>query len=399
MQLYFDISSKNSVKNIIFWQNFLSHHQSPLIRTLANREDAQTTLVVQEAIPDWRIKLGWDLPNFGKATIIIQPSQIQLASLFKMYSGPDTTHIFSGIHGYPLVWKALKYYITTDASIGIYSEAAKWLGLKGKGSLMRGRFDAMRIGNQIDFILAIGHLGEKWFRKCNYSASIVYPFAYFVEPPTQAVLKIKLQNPTRSHIKLIFIGQCVYRKGLDILLKALETIKQIPWHLTVIGDGKNRKEFENLSQSLGIGSQVVFTGALPNIEAIKYLSESDILILPSRWDGWGAVVNEALMCGIPVICSSMCGAADLLHNQMCGHVFEANSVKDLRKKLTDWMTRGPLTPELSAQIKGLAKSIEGEPAVDYLLQVLEHSKGNMDMKPIPPWSTTTSVHSTDAYFR
>ena len=56
-------------------------------------------------------------------------------------------------------------------------------------------------------------------------------------------------------------------------------------------------------------------------------------MLPSRFDGWGAVVNEALMVGTPVICSDRCGASDLIENGRNGYVFEAGNARALRERL------------------------------------------------------------------
>ena len=61
-----------------------------------------------------------------------------------------------------------------------------------------------------------------------------------------------------------------------------------------------------------------------------YLYSSDILVLPSLYDGWGAVVNEALQAGCYVICSDACGACMLLENNPnLGRIFKAGSIKSL----------------------------------------------------------------------
>jgi glycosyltransferase involved in cell wall biosynthesis len=56
-------------------------------------------------------------------------------------------------------------------------------------------------------------------------------------------------------------------------------------------------------------------------------------VLPSRFDGWGAVVNEALMVGTPVICSDRCGASDVIENGRNGYVFEADNADALLQRL------------------------------------------------------------------
>src|SRR5437870_11248743 len=74
------------------------------------------------------------------------------------------------------------------------------------------------------------------------------------------------------------------------------------------------------------------------------MDSADLLVLPSRYDGWGAVINEALMSGIPAICSDNCGAADLVRSSVqLGAVFRAGSAIDLARVLGTWIRRGPLS--------------------------------------------------------
>ena len=124
--------------------------------------------------------------------------------------------------------------------------------------------------------------------------------------------------------------------------------------------------------------------ALRNDVARQMIANSDCLILPSRWDGWGAVVNEALMMGVPVICSDTCGASDLLGNPERGEVFKADSVAELADVLKRCMRRGKRTYETTARIKSWTKSIEGETVAHYLLNVIDAANG-IKNRPNVPW--------------
>ena len=111
---------------------------------------------------------------------------------------------------------------------------------------------------------------------------------------------------------LIFVGQLIPRKRLDRLLRALAAVRSTDWVFRIIGDGSERRSLEKLALELNLLRRITFTGALDNGAVRNELANADLFVLPSRWDGWGAVVNEALMSGTPVICSSYCGAADLI---------------------------------------------------------------------------------------
>lgn len=371
------------ISNLIFWQNFPNHLQSSFVRALS--KNISVTLVCQEDLPKWRRSIGWEEPDYGSATVIIQPEARQIRYLLEA-DNRNIVHIFSGLRGYPMVWRAFQQILPTEAMIGIYSEPSNWTGVNGFLRLMRGRFDRKRYGERIDFIMAIGHLGTQWFQKCGYDSGKIYPFGYFVESPATDISALG-SNINHDSYQIVFIGQCVQRKGVDILLRSLGELQNLAWELTIIGDGDKQDELQQLSQRLYLGYRVGFKGALSNMEAMQYLERADLLVLPSRWDGWGAVVNEALMRGVPVICSTNCGAADLLQNSMRGSVFLVGSVEQLRDKLQYQISLGKLAGVHKNRIKMWASNnITGEIAADYLLEIIRHSQDAANsQRPVAPW--------------
>ena len=372
---------------IVFWQNMLSYHQSAYIRALSNKKNIRVMLIVHEDIPEWRKDMGWSIPNFGNAKILIRPEKAEIFQILKE-TEHDSVHIFSGIRAYPLVKAAFLQSLSFNIIRGILSESADLRGLKGVFRLGLGKLEAFIFHNKIDFILAIGDLGIRWFKKCGFSKNKIYPFGYFVE-------KIELDKNNfqkynlgiNNKFNILFIGQLIKRKGIDILLQALSGLKESNWFLDIIGDGKERRNIEDLCEILNLSKRVIFHGAKNNIETIDFLATADLLVLPSRYDGWGAVVNEALMCGTPVVCSNACGAADLINGSFLGDIFKTRSTSDLRRILAHRILQGKKSPRLSSKIKIWSKKIEGETAANYLLEVIDASL-NKKQKPSPPWLNT-----------
>lgn len=369
---------------IVFWQNMLSYHQSAYIRALSNKKNIRVMLIVQEDIPEWRKGMGWNVPDFGNAKILIRPHNLEILGVLKQ-SEDVSVHIFSGIRAYPLVRNAFLQSLSTGALVGIISESADLRGLKGMVRLGLGKIEAFRFHNKIDFILAMGDSGIRWFKKCGFPKDKIYLFGYFVEKIELNKNNFKQYNKCiNNKFRLLFIGQLIKRKGIDILLQALSGLKESNWFLDIIGDGKERKNIENLSKILNLSKRAIFHGAKNNMETIELLKTADLFVLPSRFDGWGAVVNEALMCGTPVVCSNACGAADLIKDSFRGEIFKTGSTLDLRRILAYQILRGKKNPELSSKIKTWSKKIEGETAANYLLEVIDASL-NKKQKPIPPW--------------
>jgi len=108
---------------------------------------------------------------------------------------------------------------------------------------------------------------------------------------------------------LLYVGQFIHRKGLDLLIPAFETLcaaqKDRKLRLLLVG-GKPEQ-----LQDLGIGrlpDRVRCVPFLTKQELAAYYAAADIFVLPTREDIWGLVVNEAMAFGLPVVTTDRCGA-------------------------------------------------------------------------------------------
>ena len=367
---------------IVFWQNELAILQSAHIRSLAARAGHDVTLVAETDLYPERRALGWAIPNFGQARVFVAPDDAEIGRLVGERPS-ESVHIFTTIHAYRLVSKAFRRAIRTEALVGVFSESGDFRGWKGLARLAIGRRNSLLYGRRIDFVLATGQQGVRWFRRTGIAPSRVFPYGYWVEDPRAALAS----QPAPGPVRLMFLGQLVPRKGVDLVLRALAALRGQGWEFLVMGAGLQERELRAMAHRLGIAGQVRFLPAQPNQEAIGEIARSDLFVLPSRFDGWGAVVNEALMCGVPVLCSSHCGAADLIQTPWLGEVFPASSVAGLRAVLARWIAQGKRAPEATENIRSWSSCITGESASEYLLSVIRHTTGSCP-RPTPPWYLT-----------
>jgi len=130
-------------------------------------------------------------------------------------------------------------------------------------------------------------------------------------------------DPERP-LTFCFIGMLNRRKGADLLFEAFQKVRQsLQIELIVIGteDGLTIPKACPGIRYLGTQSKSAVRDVLNAV---------DCLILPSRADGWGMVVTEALACGVPVICSDCAGAADLVNKRpLFGSVVSAGSIESI----------------------------------------------------------------------
>jgi glycosyltransferase involved in cell wall biosynthesis len=157
----------------------------------------------------------------------------------------------------------------------------------------------------------------------------------------------------------------------------------IYFNLTVIGDGPMRPAWLSLAVSL-LPDRVHWLGKLPIAEIPQKMADADCLVLPSRYDGWGAVVSEALIAGTPVICSDACGSAGVVEASGVGGVFRSGDVAGLSVCLAQILSIGPLHEAERQRLASWAQSLGVTAGAAYLRSIVELDQ-SQSARPLPPW--------------
>ncbi len=370
---------KARLLEIILYQNMLTTHQSATLRSLAEMGHKVTWVVYQEIRPD-KADMGWEVPDTGKCHLVVSPTDAQVATVVAE-SAPDSVHIFGCARWSRLGQVAHRECLQSNRRMGIMSESPDVDGLIGVLRYVKYRVENARFGSDYDFVLAMGKVGADWFMRVGYPASRVHQYMYTTESVSEA---------TQSDIEytglfnMIYVGQLIERKRVDLILRAISELGSANVRLTVVGDGHLRGQLTAMSDSLGLSGRIEWTGNLSNTQATATIVQSDLLILPSRFDGWGAVVNEALMRGVPAICSSRCGSSVLLSAEWRGGVFAAGNARSLRTVMARMVSHGKPSPQYRRRIVEWSEHISGQSTAAYLVAVLDHVYNNAP-RPVPPW--------------
>jgi glycosyltransferase involved in cell wall biosynthesis len=133
---------------------------------------------------------------------------------------------------------------------------------------------------------------------------------------------------------LLFIGRLSDVKGIDVLLKSYKEIvkSQTDVLLIIIGSGPEEKKLKIIVNRYNLKNKIIFTGRLDGVELYSWYNVGQIFILPSRFEPFGAVVNEALIAGNYVIVSDAVGSKFLL-NEDNGLIFPNENYNELSKQL------------------------------------------------------------------
>lgn len=315
----------------VFWQNVISIHQSAFIKALAREHEV--TLIAAEELDVQRRNEKWSIPSMGNARIIIAPSDCVINRLIEQ---ADTEHIFSGINAYPMVYKAFKIAVKRGLKVSVMAEPYEWAGFKGflRRLMYAGLF--LRFGRNIRHLFATGNMGVMCYRKAGFPSERIHQWGYFTEQPELNIF----DSSNRLLPNIIFIGKIDERKNILSLVEVVKRHSDLFDRFYVIGIGTLEAE---LKESIKDKPKIKYVGAVPNSEVLDYLTNCDLLVLPSHFDGWGAVVNEALLSGVRVLCSDRCGASVLLDGMERGGTFNLKVEGDLENELVDWLSKGVLT--------------------------------------------------------
>lgn len=168
------------------------------------------------------------------------------------------------------------------------------------------------------------------FKRCQAAA---LPTSY--DEQNIPEFRARAAAPTNSPT-FLYVGRLSQEKGLDTLVHAFASTKsQLKQaRLVLVGGGPLKQQLQELAQGLGIADDVVLTGGTTQEALADHYLSATCLVLPSRSEPWGLVVNEALHYGCPVVVSDRCGCVpELVQEGVTGYAFPANNIAALAERL------------------------------------------------------------------
>ena len=324
--------------------------------------------------------MHWTVPTVENVELHIAPSESMLDELVRKYSLKTDFHIISGLACFNISKFALKANIKNKF---IMAEAPDQSLLFRPLRFIRDYLRRIVYAKDVVAYLCIGNQALKWFSAIKSKESYCYPFTYTVKEYFSS------GDKKSDEISIIYVGSLIKLKRVDILIKAYlqAELGCKKTRLFILGNGPEVSNLKSLLPSgdnpdKGNNKRIDFVGSKPQNEVYSYLSSADILVLPSRHDGWGAVVNEALQCGCQVIVSDRCGSSDVINN-LNGFMFNYPSISDLSKKLELSIARQ------SEKLKGeiinqYSYTLSPQVIANYLGSIIDNIY-NQNMQIVPPW--------------
>jgi glycosyltransferase involved in cell wall biosynthesis len=126
------------------------------------------------------------------------------------------------------------------------------------------------------------------------------------EAPSQAISAERgsESSASRRPLQLLVTGNIIPRKGHDLLIRALGRLAELNWELRIVGAAVNpgyKRRIDRLLRRFGLEDRVRFTGVLSGRKLHRQYREADIFVFPSRYEGFGISLAEAIRSGLPFV--------------------------------------------------------------------------------------------------
>ena len=147
---------------------------------------------------------------------------------------------------------------------------------------------------------------------------------------------------------ILFVGRLTKQKSVEILLKAIKILKNKyskNLKIAIVGDGELKENLNNLTVELEVNREVKFLGVRKDVKEL--MVSSKIFVLPSRWEGFGIVIIEAMSNMLPVIATNVGGIPELIEDGKDGILVPPENPKALARAISNLLENEELREKLS----------------------------------------------------
>ncbi len=276
-------------------------------------------------LPGFVIPLGRTVgvkANGAVSNLSVSPSAVVALNRELRTGGYDVVHIHEPI-AFLLGWMAAEW--TRLPLVGTFHSYSENRLTNGIGNVMGAR----RVLNHLHVRIAVSEAAAWTGRRFFGGHYRVIPNGVEIDPAIAAVAGT-VQAPDR--LRIVFVGQSVERKGLPLLLRAFEALREhIPCELTVIGPTP-----EELAPLMMDDDGVRVLGKVDDVRKHAELRDADVLCAPSLGgESFGMVLTEAFAAGTPVIASDIAGYRDVVRDGIDGVLVPPADAQALAVALRD----------------------------------------------------------------
>jgi glycosyltransferase involved in cell wall biosynthesis len=336
-----------------------------------------------------RKRMGWEVCEYGDAQLIILSELAKPEAFLENFvlTHRDAIHVCNGFRS--LVATYVKKFLLPHSGIKLIAwserpgvfENRKTQLVKGFCSYILNCYYAFKYKNKTQAYLPIGTLSVDAFARYSWDRNVLFPFMYDSHIPD--ITQLNFPKKTNTPVKFLYVGQFCWRKGVDLLINSLNDLNG-DWHLSFVG--KNGEYEDEIKVLVNRNPRVSYLGVWPSSQVVHNIADFDVCLIPSRFDGWGLLTNEAIHAGVGVIVSDTAASYDLVKASGAGIIVSAGNINSLRSAIQKVIDNPSLATSWKEKARIYSPKITSESIGNYLIDVLEYVFFDKNrIRPQCPW--------------
>lgn len=372
---------------VILWFNNPPKVGKGTFNFLARHWGEEVTYVFLHDLRAERKLAGWDDEDFGGATVVrlYEQAQPAMAAGQLIAANRRAIHIVNGTNSPVMRLIAEPLLAAREARLIFFTERPVQLGCTWERIVREAYFHvkyrslARRYSGRYQGVMALGRMGVECFGRYGWDRERLYPFMYC--PPSQV-------RPARGHrvggeVRLLYVGRFSYRtKGVDVLMRACELEPQ-GYQLDMVGGyGDKAEEVRRWTERR---RNVRYLGTWPADEVGKRIQEYDAVVVPTRYDGWNLLVNEAVLAGVGVIVTNGAVSHEVIEQSGAGLVVAHGDARALASAIRQVVDHPDLLSEWQQRAAEFAPRISPPVVGQYMIDIIDHAVYGVGHRPKCPW--------------
>lgn len=371
--------------DILFWLDTVPVCCKGVFDAIAAQWEGKAYYICNQSLDANRKKITMDSIAGSNAQLISLSEQQDkdkfVQEILKMHK--NDIHIFNGYKSSttPYMECLLKMYPGAKTVVWAERPHPKWKTVF-PGSLYH-TYYAMRFRKKVTALLPLGKSGVLQYERYGWPKDKLFPFLYL---PVMNETIVPGDNDADKQVRFVYLGRfSAHYKGTDVLMEAIKYLKHSNYSLEMVGGYGDLKE--KTMAWIGKEPNVSFGGTWPISEACDRLSQYDVCIVPSKFEGWNVTVNEALMAGIGCITTVGAASDEMVTASGAGSVVRAKDPKALAKAMDMVMENPSLAIDWKRKAYAYRPHMTAKVCADYFIEIMQYlfSKNGNAERPVAPW--------------
>lgn len=314
---------------IVFFSNFLNHHQLPLCYEFMKHKDIEFYFVATEQIPRERLDMNYLDMNVMYEFVVRSYESCEAEELACKLAEDADVVIFGSAPIKYLEQRMRKGKITfrfCERSLkkGYWRRFVPW-------TYNRIYKEYICYKDLPLYVLGASAYTANDLRLCGFNPQKCYAWGYFPEAKSFENIDVLIEQKDKNVI--LWVARLIELKHPELTIYMAKKLKEnnVPFSLRLIGDGVMKEQLQEIIKKEHLENCVQLVGALNAEQVREEMERSGIFLFTSDFrEGWGAVVNEAMNSGCAVVLSHACGAAPFLILQnVNGMVYESGDFEEM----------------------------------------------------------------------